>query len=370
MYFNIAKITDKGGRPHNQDYADFAIEGNFVCVAVADGLGAYEGSEIAGETAVKSVLRGFIKAVRKEEEIFSGSTMNRLFKHAHNAIHKRKNELAEMRNGCTTLSVAITDGKNLIAAHAGDTRIYFFKSNSLEFYSKDHSLARLAAERGEIEYSAIRTHKDQNKLTRVLGSDYFIQPDFKIYRDCSAEDSLIVCTDGFWEYVYERDMEKVLSTCADSESALDCLVGLILSRAPKGSDNYSAVLLRFTDTEPLDEAERKDLTETENNEGLIGNLIQNDGGEETEEQNDGDEETEVQNDGGEETEVQNANSEDAASDTENAKNDADDSADKEENRLTPDDSAPVSKNAETESAEATASSCTDAPENDGDEKLD
>ena len=165
-------------------------------------------------------------------------------------------------------------------------------------------------------------------------------------------------------------MEKVLSTCADSESALDCLVGLILSRAPKGNDNYSAVLLRFTDTEPLDEAERKDLTETENNEGLIGNLIQNDGGEETEEQNDGDEETEVQNDGGEETEVQNANSEDAASDTENAKNDADDSADKEENRLTPDDSAPVSKNAETESAEATASSCTDAPENDGDEKLD
>lgn len=350
MYFNIAKITDKGGRPHNQDYADFAIEDNFVCVAVADGLGAYEGSEIAGETAVKSVLRGFIKAVRKEEEIFSGSTMNRLFKHAHNAIHKRKNELAEMRNGCTTLSVAITDGKNLIAAHAGDTRIYFFKSNSLEFYSKDHSLARLAAERGEIEYSAIRTHKDQNKLTRVLGSDYFIQPDFKIYRDCSAEDSLIVCTDGFWEYVYERDMEKVLSTCADSESALDCLVGLILSRAPKGNDNYSAVLLRFTDTNPIDEAKRKDLTETENNEGLIGNLIQNDGDEETE--------------------VQNANSEDAASDTENAKNDAGDSADKEENRLTPDDSAPVSKNAETESEEATASSCTDAPKNDGDEKLD
>lgn len=145
-------------------------------------------------------------------------------------------------------------------------------------------------------------------------------------------------------------MEKVLSTCADSESALDCLVGLILSRAPKGNDNYSAVLLRFTDTKPIDEAKRKDLTETENNEGLIGNLIQNDGDEETE--------------------VQNANSEDAASDTENAKNDAGDSADKEENRLTPDDSAPVSKNAETESEEATASSCTNAPENDGDEKLD
>ena len=250
MYFDIAKITDKGGRPFNQDYADFATEDGFACVAVADGLGAYEGSEIAGETAVKSVLRGFIKAVRKEEEIFSGAMMNKLFKHAHNAIHKRKNDFPEMRNGCTTLSVAITDGKNLVAAHAGDTRIYYFKSDALEFYSKDHSLARLAAERGEIEYSEIRTHKDQNKLTRVLGSDYFIQPDFKVYRECGAQDALIVCTDGFWEYVYERDMEKALHETSDAQSALKMFEGLIGSRAQKGNDNFSAIVLRFRKTEP------------------------------------------------------------------------------------------------------------------------
>ncbi len=245
----IDKLCQRGGRKFNQDYADYAVSGDYICLAVADGLGAYDSSEIASEEAVKATLKWFRRTVRRGDEIFSGIAMLKLFKYAHSAILHAKSESPELGGCCTTLSVVISDGKRLIASHVGDTRIYYFKNNVLEFYSKDHSLARLAADKGEISYKDIRTHKDQNKLTRVLGSDYFTQPDFKICDISSDGDSVIVCTDGWWEYVYENEMEKILCSHSGAHDALARMEEILFSRAPKSSDNYSAILLRFSEPE-------------------------------------------------------------------------------------------------------------------------
>lgn len=243
----IDKLCERGGRKFNQDYADYAVAGDYICVAVADGLGAYSSSEIASEEAVRAAIKWFRRAVRRDDEIFSGLAMLKLFKFAHSAILRAKAEAPELGGCCTTLSVVVSDGKKLIAAHVGDSRIYYFKNNALEFYSKDHSLARIAADKGEIAYKDIRTHKDQNKLTRVLGSEYFTQPDFKVYDGIAAPDSVLVCTDGFWEYVYENEMEKALTTLDGAHDALDKMEEHLYSRAPEDNDNYSAVLLRFGD---------------------------------------------------------------------------------------------------------------------------
>lgn len=268
---NVASISKTGGRHCNQDYVDYAVADDAVCVAVADGLGAYHGSEFAGEIAVKAALKCFRKAVRRDDEIFSGAFMNKLFKYAHIAIHKIKNESPELRQGCTTLSVAIVRGDKLICAHAGDTRIYFFKSGKIEFFSKDHSLARLAADRGEINYDDIRTHKDQNKLTRVLGSDYFVQPDFKICGGVSANDALLVCTDGFWEYVCESDMEKAIAEGTDAGLILGELEKVLISRVPETNDNYTAALVLFGGEDSFK------TPVTDKNENAVSEEPQNDG---------------------------------------------------------------------------------------------
>lgn len=242
----IAKISSKGGRSFNQDYTDYAVAGQYICIAVGDGLGAYSGSEIASEMAVRGVLKWFRKAVKKEENVFTGSAMNKMFKYAHAAVHKIKNTAPELRNSCTTLSVVIVCDNKLIAAHVGDSRIYFFKNNAVHFYSKDHSLARLAADRGEITYADIRTHQDQNKLTRVIGADYFVQPDYKIYDKVESGDSVLICSDGFWEYVYEYDMEEALVKNEGAKEALSAMEDKLNSKAAEGNDNYSAILLRFS----------------------------------------------------------------------------------------------------------------------------
>ncbi len=250
---NIKLICEKGGRPYNQDFADYAVAGDYVCLAVADGLGAYDGSEAASEAAVRRVITAFRKAVKKEEDLFSGVMMNKLFKLAHAAVHKVKADTPELHGACTTLSIVITHQNKLICAHIGDSRIYFFKDNTVEFYSKDHSLSRLAAERGEITFDEIRTHKDQNKLTRVLGSDYYVQPDFKIYENFTDKDCLLVCTDGLWEYVVEAEMEDALRTTDNAEDAMAAMCKIHDEFAPNDCDNYSAILLRLSSSDVADE---------------------------------------------------------------------------------------------------------------------
>lgn len=240
----IAKLTNAGGRACNQDYADYAEAGGKAIAAVADGLGAYSDSDRASEAAVRAAIKWFSRTVKRGGEIFDGAAITELFQSAHAAVRKIKN--AGGIEGCTTLSVVITDGKRLIAAHAGDTRIYFFSGGELGFYSKDHSMARLAADRGEIPYSALRRHEDQNKLTRVIGAESFARPDYKISQVHGGDD-VIVCTDGFWEYVYESEMERALSSTREAAEALSKMETLLLSRAPRGNDNYTAILMRISE---------------------------------------------------------------------------------------------------------------------------
>lgn len=150
----------------------------------------------------------------------------------------------------------IADKSRFIAAHTGDTRVYFFRGGTLGFYSKDHSLARAAVERGEITAAEIRGHEDQNKLTRVLGSDGFSAPDYKICDDYANGDSILICTDGFWEYVYEYEMERVLQSTDGANPALRKMEEILRGRAHEGHDNYTAMLLRFTDPCPAKKTDK------------------------------------------------------------------------------------------------------------------
>ena len=82
----------------------------------------------------------------------------------------------------------------------------------------------------------------------MLGSDYYIPPDCDIYNSpLVAGDAFILCTDGFWEYVYEEEMEEALATSHSPEEALAKMEQRLLSRVTKYNDNYSAIVAVVTE---------------------------------------------------------------------------------------------------------------------------
>lgn len=244
MKFLTSSICKQGGREYNQDYLDLTLADDGACLVVCDGLGSYFGSEVASRIATTKIIEAYkqVKALDPERAVKPEYSQGYI-QAAHNYVVDEKEHNPKIRSSCTTVAAVVTDFRTTVISHIGDTRVYFFKNNKLHFQTKDHSLSQISVELGKIPLRDIRSDKDQNKLTRVLGSDYYIPPDCDICTSpLTVGDAFILCTDGFWEYVYEEEMEQDLLASSSPEEALARMEQRLLARVTKFNDNYSAIV--------------------------------------------------------------------------------------------------------------------------------
>ena len=75
----------------------------------------------------------------------------------------------------------------------------------------DHSIPQMLALAGEIKEKEIRRHPDRNKLLRVVGTDWE-NPQYEISEDVekTGGEAFLLCSDGFWENITEKEMVKCL----------------------------------------------------------------------------------------------------------------------------------------------------------------
>jgi len=244
MSFRTETISRKGGRATNQDFCDFVTLQDGACWAVADGLGGHMGGQEASKLAVETILDSF----RRNREL-SPAALETHLNVANQAILDRQATDPILRDMRTTAVVLITDYKSVLWAHAGDTRLYYFQGRRLLRQTRDHSVPQILADAGDIRSDQIRGHQDKNRLLRALGSDGELQvtvlPETqRLYRD----DALLICVDGFWEYVLEAEMESDLAKATDPGRWLSAMESRLLARAAgQNNDNYTAVAIYFSD---------------------------------------------------------------------------------------------------------------------------
>lgn len=240
---DICYLCEIGGRSYNQDCVKVAQKDDKFCIAVADGLGSYNGSEIASRIAVDHLVSWFEENCDKDDLFYKSSVSSALFE-AHNKIILQKEIDPTISSSCTTIAFVVSDGVTSVMAHIGDSRIYEIKNGKILHRTKDHSLAQIAVERGEISASEIGKHQDQNKLLRVLGADYFVDGDISTdFFPLKKGDGFVVCTDGFWEEVTDKEIEEVFKQETSSYEKLVALKDLHDTRADEYCDNFTAVVM-------------------------------------------------------------------------------------------------------------------------------
>lgn len=250
MKLALTGLCKQGGREYNQDFIASSANGMNACLVVCDGLGSYVGSEVASRLCASRIIDSYERVLEVGgERAFETDYVRSYVQSAHAFVADFKEEHPEIRSSCTTVACVVTDGNRTVISHIGDTRVYMFRNNTLVFQTKDHSLSQIAVDMGQIKLRDIRTHKDQNKLTRVLGNEYFTEPDCDVDDEpLNVGDAFILCTDGFWEYVYEEEMEEDLaSSNGNPEEALKKMEKRLLSRVNKYNDNYSAIVAIVVD---------------------------------------------------------------------------------------------------------------------------
>ena len=123
--------------------------------------------------------------------------------------------------------------------HVGDTRIYQFRGDSVIYQSIDHTIAQLAVMSGDLKPEEIRTSKERNRLFRALGDSEPPKVGSKLL-ELEKGDRLLLCSDGFWEGILEKDMIRLAKS---TESAQGWLNEMRRIAEPLASDNNTAIAL-------------------------------------------------------------------------------------------------------------------------------
>ena len=224
----ISKYTDKGGRDYNEDSIGI-LENTFV---LADGLGGHDNGEIASRLAVDYVIE-----TAKTISSVDNDTMHRIIDGANNAVYTgRKGNMA------TTVVAAFVKDNLFNYMNVGDSRMYYFRDGKLFMQSKDHSVTQMCVDLGEISPKEMRFHEERNRLLKALG----LKPDIHIPQEFTPlevkpEDAILLCSDGFWEYIYEKEMEKYLKKYRTPQEWMQNMLGKMSKRIEPGNDNMSAI---------------------------------------------------------------------------------------------------------------------------------
>lgn len=236
MQLDYASYTDIGGRDENEDSMLIDAEEEFLLAAVADGLGGHGGGKAASCCAIEtlSAQKHRLKSQDESEMIAVCAAMNE-------AVLARQSARVRMK---TTLALALIDQEELRFLHIGDSRVYLFRGGEIAYQSQDHSVSQLAVLTGAIKPEQIRYHEDRNKLLRSLGSENGATPEIRLGVEPLLQgDGILLCTDGFWEYVKENEMMATLKRAKTAEDWLMNMTRLVKRRAKKGNDNNSAITL-------------------------------------------------------------------------------------------------------------------------------
>lgn len=226
--------TDQGRkRKHNEDA--FCVMPDHGLYAIADGMGGYAAGEVASQMAIDVLLHAFKTGDFGAPPIAGlpprGDELVRAIQSANAAILRqaRENE-SQAGMGTTIVSARFAPNrKRVYLAHVGDSRAYRVRTGEMVQLTADHTLGAAGV-----------TGPAANKLSRAVGVFEEVEVDLNI-DEPQKGDFYLLCSDGLFKMVPERDIQSIIERAPDIEAAVTTLVSEANARG--GKDNVSVVLI-------------------------------------------------------------------------------------------------------------------------------
>ncbi|MGD8597507.1 MAG: protein phosphatase 2C domain-containing protein, partial [Anaerolineae bacterium] len=176
--------------------------------AVADGMGGYEGGEVASKLAIQTltdrVLRTLLLPELAGQMILEDDIVVRLRQAtvaANDDVY-----LTRQKGGTemgTTMTVALIRDDRLFLSHVGDCRAYRWNAQGLEQLTTDHSVVASMIAEGRAEPEEIYSHPHRSVIYRCIGDKPVVDVDTDVLPIVPG-DRLILCCDGLWEMVRDE----------------------------------------------------------------------------------------------------------------------------------------------------------------------
>jgi protein phosphatase len=233
--------TDVGRKRNlNEDsfYADM-IHGVYLAI-VCDGVGGANGGEIASSIAVETFINTFSE--------LAGSSVNykdiliAAAARANDEIYSRAKSAKELTGMGTTIVACVFDKEEYHIINVGDSRLYLVgEGNSgMKQITRDHSLVQDLIDDGKLTKKEAEKYPNRNVITRALGIDDIVNADF--YREKYTSGTILLCSDGLYNFVDDDCIQKYVSQYADLEHCMNQLIAKANENG--GGDNITVVIMK------------------------------------------------------------------------------------------------------------------------------
>ncbi|HEV1998855.1 MAG TPA: protein phosphatase 2C domain-containing protein [Candidatus Dormibacteraeota bacterium] len=239
-------------RPHNEDHLGWghiavpagASEkaGAGLVFAVADGLGAYGGGDVASELAVTTLLRH--AETSGGADVRPTQLLRAAFEKANMTVFHAALEGQGTRRMQTTMLALVLSPGEVHMGHVGDCRAYRLRGDGIEVLSTDHTQAMDMLRMRLITPEQASDHPARHALTRSLGAELIARVDLR-KETLQPGDSFLLCSDGLWGKLALAEIRDALAA-TQLDDSLARLIDLAVQRG--GEDNASGIALRVVET--------------------------------------------------------------------------------------------------------------------------
>lgn len=232
-----AVLTDKGCRSVNEDSVNSVTDGENFGFVLCDGLGGHGMGDIAS-SLVTEEFEGYFNNT-------SPHIVSDFFELAQNKLLEKQKQLGATNRMKTTAVVVLIENKKLFIGHIGDSRAYIFKNNKYKKRTLDHSVPQMLALSKTIKDEEIRNHPDRNMVLHVMGTEW-AEPQYEIMKPLALRKSnaILLCSDGFWELITEKEMCECLKQATNVQDWLLKMAEIVRKNGKDvDMDNYSAIAI-------------------------------------------------------------------------------------------------------------------------------
>jgi serine/threonine protein phosphatase PrpC len=233
----VGQHSDRGRKAVNQDFygwrapAEPLLSSKGIAIALADGIGSSDVSQVAAEFAVMAFLDDYYStsetwSVKKSADRVLAAANSWLHARTYHSSYRYEKD----RGYVCTLSGLVLKGTTAHLFHVGDTRVHRLQGDTLEQLTQDHR---------------VRVAQDESYLSRAVGFNAQIEIDYHAL-EIERGDVFVLATDGVYEHV---DAAFVARAIREARGNLDDAARAIVAEAYRrgSADNLTVQIVSVED---------------------------------------------------------------------------------------------------------------------------
>jgi serine/threonine protein phosphatase PrpC len=243
MKYALVQESRLGARRTNQDRIGYWRTPEALLAVVADGMGGHLHGEVAANLAADLFGMAFQREARPRlanpAEFLAQAVV---LAHTQILAEADKRGLAESPR--TVIVACVVQDGHAYWMHVGDCRLYLFRKGRVMARTRDHTRVQQLVDEGRIREEAIVSHPERNRLLQCLGGIQPPRPDVASKTALEKDDIVLLCSDGFWGPLTQRQMLNAL-LARELKEAVPELVALAEARAGQECDNVSVLAINW-----------------------------------------------------------------------------------------------------------------------------